>query len=202
MSVRNTNQKLNYMVKIAILIALILLLEATGLGLLKFGVVEITTFVIPVAIGAIILGPTAGGILGLAFGLISLWECVTGKSAFGVALFDINPFYTVFMCIVPRFLCGWLAGFIYRALKKIDKTKFVRHAGAALSCALLNTIFFLVTLMLLFGSTDFIQGIWESMAPGKSVILFLAALVGVNGVIEAASCGIVGAAVARALDRD
>ena len=56
------------MVQLAILVAIMLIFAYTPLGYLKSGPIEITFMVLPVAIGAIILGPSAGAILGGIFG--------------------------------------------------------------------------------------------------------------------------------------
>ena len=60
-----------------------------------------------VVIGAIILGPTAGAILGGVFGITSFIQCF-GISAFGTLLFGINPVLT----ISSPFICS--RQFIYR----------------------------------------------------------------------------------------
>ena len=61
---------------------------------------------VPVIVGAIVMGPAAGALLGGVFGLISFWECF-GKSAFGVVLMGINPFLTFLVCVPTRILAGW-----------------------------------------------------------------------------------------------
>ena len=39
-------------------------------------------------------------------------------------------------------------------------------------------------LVLLFGQTEFIRGIWDTIAAGKNVIVFICAFVGINAVVE------------------
>lgn len=67
---------IRYLSELALLTALVLIMAYTPLGYLKtpWGV-EITFIVIPVAVGSIILGPMAGGFLGLVFGLTSFFQC-------------------------------------------------------------------------------------------------------------------------------
>ena len=60
-----------FLVELAVLIAIELLLEVTGLGYLKTGPLDFTIMQVPVIIGAIVLGPLAGAILGTVFGLTS-----------------------------------------------------------------------------------------------------------------------------------
>ena len=81
-----------YMVELAMMIAIILLMSFTPLGYLRTPGLSITLLTIPVAVGAIILGPKGGAVCGLAFGATSFYMAVTGSSAFAAALFNINPF--------------------------------------------------------------------------------------------------------------
>ena len=128
-----------------------ILMEFTGTDLLKTQNFEIA----PVIIGAITLGKNAGLFLGRVFGLLSFYECF-GKSVFGVTLLEINPVLTFLTCIIPRITCGWLAGFAFDKMSKIDKTKFLSFCGAGLVCTLTNTVLFTGAIMLFFGHTDFI----------------------------------------------
>lgn len=185
------------MVQLAVLTAIIILLEITGLGMIKTpSGLELTIMHVPVIVGAIILGPAAGAILGGVFGLISFIECLIGKSAFGAILLGINPFYAFIVCIPTRILMGWLCGLIFKALQKPEKTrKIVSFAVAGLSGALLNTIFFMTALMLLFGRTDFIMGMRGDM----NIISFLVAFIALQGVIEAVVAFLTGTVISRAL---
>lgn len=189
------------MVQMAILIAIMLILAFTPLGYLKFGLIEITLMVIPVAVGAIVLGPLCGAILGGVFGITSFIQCF-GFSAFGTFVLGINPWLTFITCLVPRILCGWLSGLIFQALKKIDKTKIVSYVVASLSTALLNTIFFVGCVVLFFWNNDsFLTGMAESGMPLDSLWAFLVAFVGLNGLVEAIVNFIVGAGIAKVVDR-
>lgn len=187
-------EKTRKLVQMAILIAIMLIMAFTPLGYLKVGMIEISFMTIPVVIGAILLGPTAGATLGGVFGLTSFIQCF-GMSAFGAALLSINPVLTFLVCMVPRILMGYLAGVIFQVLHRTDKTKILSFAVSSLSGAVLNTIFFVGLLMLLFGSSDYIMG----MRGGMSLLSFLAAFVGVNGVVEAIVAFILGTAISKAL---
>ena len=184
------------LVELALLTAIIVVMSFTPIGYLKTPIVEITFITIPVVIGAILVGPAAGAFLGGVFGLTSFIQCF-GMSQFGAMLLSINPFLTFIICFVPRVLMGWLCGIIFRAMLKCDRTKFKlwAYGVGAFSGAALNTILFVITLILLFGRTDFILSI------GDTLPKLIAAIVGLNGVIEAVVCTIVGAAVAKALSR-
>ena len=112
---------------------------------------------IPVAVGAIILGPVGGLICGLTFGLTSLYQAVTGGSVFTFALFNISPVFTIILTVVPRTLEGLLTGLIFKVLHNIRSVQKVSYYIASLACPLLNTLLFMSTLVALFYRTDFIQ---------------------------------------------
>ena len=58
------------LVRISVLVAIMLLLEVTGLGMIKMPGLEITLLMVPVIVGAIVMGPASGAILGGVFGCI------------------------------------------------------------------------------------------------------------------------------------
>lgn len=60
-----------FLVEMALLVAIILIMAFTPLGYIKTAGIEITLIVVPVAVGAVTLGPAAGAILGGVFGLAS-----------------------------------------------------------------------------------------------------------------------------------
>lgn len=187
-------QKTRRLVQMAILIAIMLVLAFTPLGYLKVGAIEITFMTIPVVIGAILLGPAAGAFLGGVFGLTSFIQCF-GMSAFGATLLSINPFLTFLVCMVPRILMGYLAGVIFQVIYRHDKTKILSFAASSLSGALLNTILFVGMLMLSFGSSEYMM----TMRGGLGLLAFLAAFVGVNGLVEAIVAFVLGTAISKAL---
>ena len=93
-----------YMVELAVLIAIILIMAFTPIGYIRTLGLEITLIVVPVAVGAVTLGPMAGLILGTIFGITSFIQCF-GMSAFGVMLLSINPVFTtiVGLCVANAF---------------------------------------------------------------------------------------------------
>ena len=169
---------------------------------LRIGAIEMTLMMIPVAFGAIILGPLAGGILGGVFGLISFLQCfaVMGLpySAFGSFVFGINPAGTVFMCFIPRIIMGVAVGWIFRGLEKIDKTHIISYLVANTSGALLNTLLFMGALIIIFwNNSAFIAQMNEWGLSTDKLGTFLVAFVGLNGIVEAAVCAVLGTAVSK-----
>lgn len=193
--------KTRQMVQLAILTAIMLIFAFTPIGYLKIGFVEITFMIIPVAIGAIVLGPSGGAILGAVFGITSLVQCF-GMSAFGTFLFSVNPAATVFTCIVPRILCGYLSGLLFRVLSRVDRTKILGYFTASFSTAVLNTVFFMLSIILFFWKREaFLDQMSGWGITTASVWKFLVAFVGLNGVVEAVVGFILGGAISKALSR-
>lgn len=191
----NTSGRTRYMVELALMVAIIFIMAFTPLGYLRTPGLSITFLTVPVAVAAMILGPKGGAICGLAFGITSLMQCF-GTSAFGAVLLSINPFGTVFTCIVPRVLEGLLCGLIFQAVR--TKKKNLAYFIGGLSCPVLNTILYMSSLVLFFYNTDYIQGFAETLGV-TNPLTFVVAFVGLQGVIEAVVCTIVAAAIARAL---
>lgn len=197
MKKQNSNTNILFLTELSVLIAIILLMAFTPIGYIKTAGLEITLITIPVIIGAITLGPVAGLILGTVFGITSFLQCILGMSAFGVVLLGINPLFCFLVCVPTRMLMGLVTGLIFNGLCKIKSPKY---SITSLSGALLNTLFFMLALILCYWNTDFIQGIAESL--GKTSILpFIIAFVGINGLVEAICCFIIAAAISRALDK-
>lgn len=189
-----SRQKLVRLVLTALLTALIIVMAFTPLGYLKSGAIEITFIPVPIVIGAVLLGPAGGAFLGAVFGITSFIQCF-GMSQFGALLLGINPFLTFLVCVPTRILMGWLTGLIYHGLRKTKIPSAASVTIASLCCPLLNTTFFMGTLVTLFAST-----MRESFGMGK-VLPFIFAFVGVNGVVEASVCFVVGTAISMALKK-
>lgn len=207
MNNNKTHKQVLTIVQLALLIAVMLMLELTGLGMLKFGPLEMTILQFPTIVGAIVIGPGAGAILGCVFGLISFWECF-GKSAFGVELLAINPFFTFLVCVPTRTLMGYLCGLIYKAFHKLilgkqenpsQGKRIVPYITASLSGAVLNTLFFMTTLLVLFSKTDFIQSFIE-MSGASNLLKFALWFVGTQGIVEALLCAFLGTVISRAIN--
>ncbi len=197
---KNQMSKLVKFVQLAVLSAIVVVLSFTPLGYLKIGPLSIALVIIPVVTGAMVLGPAAGAFMGLVFGVTSFMQCF-GMDAFGTTLFSINGFYTFLVCIPTRVLAGFLCGLIFKGMSKAlsgKKCAEIAYPVAALCGAVLNTVFFMSTLMVCFGKTSFIQDLMASTA-ATNIIMFVLIFIGVNGVVEMASCLVVGSALSKAL---
>lgn len=183
--------KTRQMAQSAILIAIVLVMAFTPLGYLRVGPLSITFLTIPVAIGAVILGPGGGALLGFVFGMTSFLQCF-GMDAFGTALMAINPFSTFIMCVVTRTLMGWLAGLIFRLLNRGGAAlRGLATAVSCVSCPVLNTLFFMSTLYLFFGRSDALLEAYGSM----SFFGFLFTAVTLNSILELVATLVVGTVI-------
>jgi uncharacterized membrane protein len=187
-----------YLVELSLLVAIIILMAFTPIGYIKVFTFEITLIVIPVAVGAITLGPKAGAILGGAFGITSFIQCF-GLSAMGTILLSINPLGTFVTCVITRILVGWFTGLIYTALKK-TKAKDASILISSLCCPLLNTLLYMSSLIVFFYNTEYIQNIAYGLGT-TTPLTFVIIAVGINGLVEAAATFVVGGAISQGLNR-
>ena len=178
-----------------LMVAVLIIFAFTPIGSIPIGPLVISLQVIPVAISAIVLGPKGGAIAGACFGLLSFLQCfgIGVPSGMGAVLVGINPFLAFIQRFVPRLLDGLLVGFIFKAL--IKKNTYMACAVTGLLTALFNTIFFMFSLVWLFGNTEYVQ----ELIAGRSIILFICAFVGVNAIVEMIAATIGAGAVGAAL---
>ena len=193
----NKQLKTSQITMLGLMIAILLLMAYTPLGYLNIGPLAITFNMIPVAISAIVLGPVGGAIAGAVFGITSFLQCIGigGTSAMGAMLFSINPILAFIQRFIPRLLDGLLLGYIFQGLRKKTKNIYASCAVTGFFSAFLNTLFFMTLLVVLFGNTEYIQGLMG----GKNVIVFICTFVGVNAICEMLSATIVTGAVGAAL---
>lgn len=186
------------MVTLAMLCAILLVMSFTPLGYLNIGPLAISLNMIPVGIGAMTLGPVGGMILGGMFGITSFMQClgIGGTSAMGVLLFEISPVLAFIQRFVPRLLAGLLAGFIYRLVDKLINGT-VAGFVTGFCAALLNTILFMLSLVLLFGNTEYLQ----NLIGGRNIIAFICAFVGVNAVVEMIAATLAVGAIGKVLQK-
>ena len=188
------------MVTLAMLSAIMLIMSYTPLGYLNIGPLAISLNMIPVGIAAITIGPVGGMFLGGLFGITSYFQClgIGGTSAMGVILFEIKPFLAFVQRFVPRLLAGLLSGLIFRGVRKLTNSTFAGFV-TGFCAALLNTVLFMLALVLLFGNTEYLQG----LIGGKNILVFVCTFVGINAVVEmiaaTAAVGTIGKVVTKFL---
>lgn len=181
---------------LGLMTALLILFSFTPIGTIPIGPLSITLNVIPIAMAAIALGPVGGLAMGCVFGLLSFLQCIgVGiPSGMGAVLFSIDPFLAFIQRFIPRALDGFLVGLIFRALAKKPGPRPACFISGFCS-AFLNTAFFMSALVLLFGQTEYVQGLMK----GRSFLVFVCAFVGVNAVVEMVVCTVISGFVGVAL---
>ena len=195
---KDNRTKTRKMAELAIFVAVILVMKITGLSSIPVGPLVMTLTMIPIAIGAMLLGPVEGAFLGFIYGLMSLYDAMTGKSAMTAFFFQLNPFATVILCVGMRTLVGLLTGLIFRALKKVDKDKTFCYYAGGLAAPVLNTVFFMGFIVLIFYRTDYVQNL-VSKVGATNPLMFVILQVGPQGLVEWVTGLIVGGGVAKAV---
>ena len=191
------NNKTKNLVLMGIMTAIIFVMGLTPIGYIKTGTLSIALITIPVAIAAFALGPQGGALAGLSFGITSAIKAFATPDKLMVALTNISPVRTVILCVVPRVLVGLLAGTIAHVLKKIKVPAPIAGGITGFSVAFLNTVFFMSTILMMFGDSEAVKG----MEGHHNLVLFIIAAVTTNALIEWISCPVLTSAVAAALSK-
>ena len=145
-----------YMATLAMFCGVLLVMGITGIGFIPFPVIKATTMHIPVILGAILLGPSAGGVLGGGFGLCSIWVNTTSP---GLLSFAFSPFMTttglpgvvksLWIALGCRILFGIIAGWLWRLVKKFVKQDVIALPVTAAVSTLCHTILVMGSIYLL-----------------------------------------------------
>lgn len=181
-----------------LLTGVLLVMSFTPLGYFHTLGLDISLMMIPVAIGAMLMGPNTGLWLGFVFGATSFQQALMGTSMFSATLLNINPIGTFILCIPTRMLMGYLTGVCFRWISKMDKTKTVCYFAGGFLAAFLNTILFMSVLLLFFWNTPFIQEVNATFG-NLNPFLFVFAFVGINGLLEMPASCVVGGMVSKVL---
>lgn len=143
--------------RVALMMAVIILLANTPLGMIQLPIIKATTVHIPVIIGAIVLGPKAGAILGATFGVCSL---ISNTYAPTLLSFAFSPFMSttglggaakaVWISVGCRIFIGVVAGWIWIGLKKLKCPSIVGYAVCGFAGSMTNTIMVMGSIYVLF----------------------------------------------------
>jgi len=199
----NTSKQVHRITLTALLVAIIFLLAFTPLGYLTIGPIAATTVQMPVIIGAILLGPSAGTLLGTAFGLSAIMKVLImpGADPFATMAMNYSPLRYIIICLGSRILMGLLTGLLAKALSSIPglmgkQKSWIRYGVTGFAGSMLNTIFYLG---LLWGLAA--QVIAEAYAVDVSSVGGIVMTTAVSaGIPEAIVSCIVVTAICKALD--
>jgi len=189
------------MVRLAVLAAILLVMGFTPLGYLKVNPVMTITFnMIPVVVGAVILGPSGGAILGIIFGFTSFSQALSGSDPLGAALLNqsfLSAVLLFVMCVLPRFLAGWIPGLLFRSMSKIDRTnsRVFYIALTAFCGSVLNTVFFVSAFVGFFATNELVTGAFGT----TNVWTMITILITMNAVVEAIVCTVIGGGIGQVL---
>lgn len=150
-----------WMVSVALMAAIVIVLANTPLGMIQLPIIKATTVHIPVIIGAILLGPLAGGILGFVFGVCSL---ISNTMAPTLLSFAFSPFMSttgllgavkaIWISVGCRILIGVAAGCLWILLKKWNmnrkRLQIVALAVTGFVGSMVNTITVMGSIYILF----------------------------------------------------
>ena len=148
-----------YMAMLAMMCGVLLVMGMTGIGFVPFPVIKATTMHIPVILGAVLLGPGAGAILGGLFGMCSIWANTTTP---GLLSFAFSPFMTteglpgvmksLWIALGCRILFGYLAGWFWKAAKKLLKQDYLALPVSAAVSTIVHTILVMGSIYVLLAS--------------------------------------------------
>ena len=154
---KKTKKDTKWMVSVALMSAIIIVLANTPLGMIQLPVIKATTVHIPVIIGAVLLGPVAGAILGGVFGICSL---VSNTMAPTLLSFAFSPFMTttglagaakaIWISVGCRILIGLVAGWLWILLTKLKVNQTVALILTGFLGSMTNTITVMGSIYLLF----------------------------------------------------
>ena len=201
MKTKKTDVKL--LSQMALLVALMLVLAFTPLGFIPLGFMNATTMHIPVILGACLLGPKLGGVLGGVFGVTSVIRATVTPN---LTSFVFTPFYSfspdfhgswmsLIVAILPRILIGVIAGYVFRALTKLKVNQIAALPVAGFIGSMVNTIGVMGLIYLLFGQQYALAGGTEPSLLLKVIM----GVVGMNGIPEAVIAAVLTLAVGKAL---
>lgn len=131
----NTNIK--KMTGIALLMALVVVLQLLGGMIPPVGGFTISLVLIPIVLGSALYGPKAGALLGATFGVVVVIGCITGTDVGGAMVFQANPVLCILVVLGKGILAGFLSGAVYGLVRKHNQIMAMVLAAAV--CPIVNT---------------------------------------------------------------
>lgn len=142
------NEKLKRMAGVALLMAMVVVLQFVGGLIPPVGGFSISLVLIPIVVGAAIYGVRCGALLGCTFGVVVTVNCVSGADIGGAMVFQANPVLCILVVLGKGILAGMAAGAAYRLLR--EKNPYLAMLAAAVVCPVVNTGTFIACMVLFF----------------------------------------------------
>lgn len=146
-----------WMVSVALMAAIVVVLANTPLGMIQLPIIKATTVHIPVIIGAILLGPSAGAILGFVFGVCSL---ISNTMVPTLLSFAFSPFMSttgilgaikaIWVSVGCRTLIGVVAGWLWILFRKVKMNQTIALPVVGFLGSMVNTVTVMGSIYLLF----------------------------------------------------
>lgn len=169
----NSKKRTLRLAQTAMLIALIAVLQylATLFTQLTGWPISITLTMIPIVIGAVLFGPISGGILGLAFGVITVILGLTSIDPQIALLLPYAPGAMISMLLIKSTAAGVVAGLIAIPFKKREKL-YPAVLMSAILAPLTNT-----SVYLFFALTFLKDGILQTAEDGVATSVIIAGII-------------------------
>lgn len=142
------NQKIKQMTAVALLMALVVVMQFVSGMIPPVGGFSISLVLIPVVLGSALYGPNVGMLLGGTFGAIVFINCVTGADPGGAMVFQANPVLCFCVVMAKGMLAGLASGSLYKLLK--NKNTYLAMLCAAIVCPIVNTGVFVLCMLTFF----------------------------------------------------
>ena len=201
---RSRKYDTRWMAALAMMVAVEIMLTATGIGLIPLPLIKATTLHIPVILGAILLGPLAGGVLGGVFGLCSMWTNTTNP---GLLSFAFSPVMSmsglpgaikaIWIAVGCRILIGVVAGWLWIFLRKLNVKDLIALPVVGAAGSMTNTISVMGSIYFLL-RPEYAQVKNVGM---EAVLGLVMGVVGTSGVAEAVAAMILVTGIGKALLR-
>lgn len=193
-----------WMAAVAMFAAIIVVLANTPLGMIPLVVTKATTVHIPVILGAILLGPTAGGILGGVFGICSV---ISNTMTPALTSFAFSPFLSttgvpgamkaLWVSVGCRILVGVVAGWLWKFLRKRNVNSWASLSLVGFVGSMVNTVLVMGSIYVLFAQ----QYAAAKDVAREAVFGLVMTTVAFNGIPEALAAAVLVAAIGKALLR-
>ncbi|MBQ8305549.1 MAG: ECF transporter S component [Blautia sp.] len=197
----NRKNDTRYLVSTGLMAAIVILLANTPLGMIQLPIIKATTVHIPVIIGAVILGPLAGAILGGVFGICSM---ISNTMAPTLLSFAFSPFLAsdlpgvlkaIWISVGCRVMIGVVAGWLWILLRKLKINSWIALPIVGFVGSMTNTVFVMGSIYLLLA---------KQYAEAKSVAVdavwgLVMGTVTASGIPEAIAAAVLVAAIGKAL---
>lgn len=162
-NMKNSNTK--RMVGIALLIALVVVMQTISGIIPPIGGFSISLVLLPIVLGAAVYGPGAGALLGAVFGGIVYSNCLTGADPGGAMVLQASPVLCFLVVMGKGILAGYFSGLVYRIFA--GHNGYIAMLLAAAVCPIINTGVFVACMM------TFFRGVLAAWAGGTNIVAYI-----------------------------